>query len=68
PSKEEMEKLYVLAMMGNMRDIRERATYLTELDVCYVPFADKLRSMAEEFQSEAIVAMIETYTDTNSAP
>ena len=40
---QELEVLYELAMLGKMRDIRERANYLEELDSKFIPFARKLR-------------------------
>jgi CheY-like chemotaxis protein len=59
PPREEIEILHRLARMSNMRDISARADYLKDLDAQYVPFARQLRSVAEGYQSKAIVAMIE---------
>ncbi|MCU0532653.1 MAG: response regulator [Hydrococcus sp. Prado102] len=61
PPAEEMEILYELAKLGSMRKIRERATYLEELDERYHPFANKLKDLAQGFQERAIVALIEKY-------
>jgi signal transduction histidine kinase/CheY-like chemotaxis protein len=61
PPAEEMEILYELAKLGSMRKIRERATYLEELDERYHPFANKLKDLAQGFQEKAIVALIEKY-------
>ena len=44
-----------------MRSIREQAGRLVELDARLRPFADRLRSMAERFESRAILALIERY-------
>ena len=49
------------AKIGNMRSIREQAERLVELDARLRPFADRLRSMAERFESRAILALIERY-------
>ena len=68
PPIEEIEILYELAMLGSMKKIRERAFYLEELDQKYLPFANKLRDLAQGFQEKAIVNLIEQYlpTYTNS--
>ncbi len=64
PSTKEMEVLYELAMLGSMKKIRERAFYLEELDPKYLPFANKLKDLAQGFQEKAIVNLIEQYLPT----
>ncbi len=59
PPSEEMEILYELAMLGSMKKIRERAIYLEELDEQYAPLAAKLKNLAQGFQEQAIVNLIE---------
>ncbi|MDJ0570651.1 MAG: ATP-binding protein [Pleurocapsa sp. MO_192.B19] len=59
PPSEEMEILYELAMLGSMKKIRERAIYLEELDEQYAPLAAKLKNLAQSFQEQAIVNLIE---------
>ena len=61
PPQEEIESLYLLAKIGNMGKIRERADYLGTLGDQYRPFAKRLRSMAERFQSRTIVDWINQY-------
>jgi len=61
PPIEEMKTLYQLAMRGNMREIRQRADYVAKLDARYIPFTKKLHRLAEEFQSQAILEMIEQH-------
>ncbi|HVK56539.1 MAG TPA: response regulator [Burkholderiales bacterium] len=61
PPSEEVQVLYGLALTGNMRDIRERATYLATLDEQYRPFADKLRELARAYQSEAILKLVKKH-------
>ena len=58
PDAEELEHLYELARIGNMRSIGERADYLARLDPAYQPFADCLRELAQHFQSRAILDWI----------
>jgi hypothetical protein len=59
PPPEEMRVLHQLALTGNMRDIRDRAAYLKELDARYAPFADRLTSLARRYQSKSILELIE---------
>ena len=61
PPRDEIERLYQLARMGNMQDIGARADYLKALDPRYAPFARQLRNMAESYQSKAIAALVERY-------
>ncbi len=61
PPIEEMKILYKLAMLGSMKKIRDRATYLEELDEKYAPLAAQLQDLAQGFQEKAIVNLIEQY-------
>ena len=61
PPPEEMEILYELAMLGSMKKIRERASYLEELNEQYSPLAAKLKELTQGFQEKAIVNLIEQY-------
>lgn len=67
PPQKEMEALYVLALAGNMREIRRFATHLVELDARYSAFADKLLLLASQYQSKAIVSLVEKYAARNKA-
>ncbi|AOX02117.1 hypothetical protein BJP34_24150 [Moorena producens PAL-8-15-08-1] len=61
PPLEEMEVLYELAMLGSMKKIRERAIYLEELDHKYMAFANNLKELAQGFQEDKILALVEQY-------
>ncbi|MDY7020576.1 MAG: hypothetical protein SWJ54_04325 [Cyanobacteriota bacterium] len=61
PPSQEMDVLYKLALLGSLRKIKERANYLEELDPKYIPFAQKLKTLAQEFKDEEIIALIEKY-------
>jgi CheY-like chemotaxis protein len=61
PPGKEMEILYQLALVGNMRDIDEWATHIAELNKQYRPFADKLHKLAQDFDSQAILNMVEEH-------
>ena len=58
PAAKELELLHDLARIGNMRSIGERADYLAGLDRSYEPFAQRLRELAQRFQSRAILDWI----------
>ena len=66
PPQAEIEILYELAMLGNMKKIRERAIYLQELDEQYAPLAVKLQELAQGFQEKAIVNLIEQYLSSSN--
>ncbi|MBI3143657.1 MAG: hybrid sensor histidine kinase/response regulator, partial [Pseudogulbenkiania sp.] len=66
PPQDEIDALYRLALIGNMRDIRQRASYLAELDERYHPFADKLAQLAKTFQSKAILELVEKHRERKS--
>ncbi|WP_437982107.1 AAA family ATPase [Sorangium sp. So ce117] len=59
PPREEMEVLHALALEGNMRDIRKRAAYLITLGERYRPFADRLDRLAQDYQSQALLTLVE---------
>jgi PAS domain S-box-containing protein len=61
PPPEEMEVLHELALAGNMRGIRERANHLKNSDARYGPFAQRLQHLAERYQSEAVLDLVERY-------
>jgi CheY-like chemotaxis protein len=65
PPQEEIQILHRLAMMGNMRDIHKRADYLATLDQRYCGFANKLHNLAREYQSQAILGLVEEYLNRN---
>jgi CheY-like chemotaxis protein len=68
PPPEDLEVLYHLALMGNMRDIREWATDLAARDARYVPFAEQLRGLTDRCQSKALLGLVEKYVRQETAP
>jgi len=56
---QEMETLYRLARLGNMREIVQWATQLGGRDERYRPFAAKLCKLANNYQSQAILNLAE---------
>lgn len=59
PPSEEMKILHELAMLGNMRAIKERAIYLKKLELKYFAFANKLEELAQNFEEKEILTLIE---------
>jgi signal transduction histidine kinase/CheY-like chemotaxis protein/CHASE3 domain sensor protein len=68
PPPQEVEVLHRLALLGNMRDIVQRAAHLVELDARYRPFANQLEQLAKAYQSKAILTLVERYLETRQAP
>ena len=58
PPAEEIEVLWHLAQLGNMREIRERAHYLQTLDPAYAAFANRLDALARGYQSLALTTFV----------
>jgi hypothetical protein len=63
PPREEMEVLLDLALRGNMRAIQERAAHIETLGEQYIPFARKLRELAESFEEREILALMRQYLE-----
>ncbi|MCS0630209.1 ATP-binding protein [Telluria mixta] len=58
PPADEIETLWQLAQIGNMREIRARAAYLRGLDPAYGPFAHRLDTLAQGYHSKQLVAFV----------
>ncbi len=58
PPADEIETLWQLAQIGNMRQIRERASYLRGRDPAYAPFANRLDALAQGYHSKQLVAFV----------
>jgi len=65
PPEEALDKLFNLALRGNLKEIIKQATYLEETDQKYLPFAAKLRQLATEFQEKKILEMLNQYNKVN---
>jgi hypothetical protein len=59
PPPEELEVLLDLALRGSIEKIRDRTVQIERLDQQYRPFASKLRELAEMYDVEAILTLIE---------
>jgi hypothetical protein len=58
PPTDEIEVLWQLVRIGNMRKIREQAGYLRTLDPSYAPFADHLDALARGYHSKDLAAFV----------
>lgn len=66
PPPEEMAALAKIALSGDMREVIRHAEHLRSIGVQYAPFADKLRELADNYQSKAIVRLIRKYADSEA--
>lgn len=61
PPVDELAVLHDLVLYGDMSQLTKRAKYIESLGMQYVPFAHKLKSLAEGFQERAIRDLVEKY-------
>jgi signal transduction histidine kinase/putative methionine-R-sulfoxide reductase with GAF domain/ActR/RegA family two-component response regulator len=64
PPPEEIALLFDLAMKGEIPGLRKQAIRLEQLDETFRPFAHKLYQLAEDFDEDQILALIERYRDS----
>jgi response regulator RpfG family c-di-GMP phosphodiesterase len=68
PPAEEIEELWQLARIGNMRQIREQAAYLQGLDPAYGPFASRLDALAQGYHSKQLAAFVARFRAEDAVP
>jgi response regulator RpfG family c-di-GMP phosphodiesterase len=68
PPAEEIEALWQLARIGNMRQIRERAAHLRGLDPAYAPFAHRLDTLAQGYHSKQLAAFVARFRARDAVP
>jgi signal transduction histidine kinase/CheY-like chemotaxis protein len=68
PPAGEIEILWQLVRIGNMRKIVERAGYLRALDPAYAPFAARLHALAQGYHSKNLAAFVARYRTENAVP
>ena len=61
PPTDEIEVLWQLVRIGNMRKIREQAGHLRTLDPAYAPFADHVDALARGYHSKDLAAFVACY-------
>ncbi|MEG4113795.1 MULTISPECIES: response regulator [unclassified Microcoleus] len=65
PPPEALDKLFNLALRGNLKEIIKQTKTLEETDPKYMSFASKLRQLAKEFQEKKILEMLTQYKEIN---
>jgi PAS domain S-box-containing protein len=63
PPQEELALLLDLALRGNLRAIRERATHIEAMGEQYVSFANRLDELARSFEERQVLALIQRYME-----
>ncbi|WP_156438105.1 MULTISPECIES: hypothetical protein [Burkholderia] len=48
-----------LALAGKLGELRRRAVQIVKVDACYQPLVDKLDQLAANFQSQAVLRLVE---------
>jgi signal transduction histidine kinase/CheY-like chemotaxis protein len=68
PPAEEIEALWQMVQIGNMRQIRERAAILRGLDPAYARFADRLDTLAQGYHSKQLAAFVARFRAEKAVP
>jgi len=68
PPADEIEALWQLARVGNMREVREHAAHLRERDPAYAAFANRLDALAQGYHSKLLAAFVTRYRAENVVP
>jgi CheY-like chemotaxis protein len=68
PPADEIEALWQMAQIGNMRQIRERATILRGLDPAYARFANRLDTLAQGYRSKQLAAFVARFRAEKAVP
>lgn len=61
PPPEELQKLHQSAKAGFIGDVKDEAERLRQIDDRYTNFANKLLELAQAFDDEAILDLVQTY-------
>ncbi|MEM7345423.1 MAG: ATP-binding protein [Chloroflexota bacterium] len=65
PPMEQLNAMYEYAQLGNMRAIREEADQISNMGEHYHPFAKHIRKLAQEFEDEQIITLLEQFLTIN---
>ncbi|MEB3283371.1 MAG: PAS domain S-box protein [Lyngbya sp.] len=60
-----LENLYELALDGKIKQIKQQALNLKQIDASYAPFAEALLELANQFKEKEICQIIERYRSKN---
>ncbi len=61
PPPSELRELYQAAQIGDIAGVEEEATRIQQLAPQYVAFANKLLQLAQEFEEQEILKLVEHY-------
>ncbi|MDM8530470.1 GAF domain-containing protein [Anaerolineales bacterium HSG25] len=61
PVAEELKTLHSLAQRGSMKKIRQWAQHIIEMDEQYRPFAERIETLAKQYEGQEIEALAEQY-------
>jgi signal transduction histidine kinase/DNA-binding response OmpR family regulator len=67
PPADEIEELWRMAQIGDMRRIREQASYLRALDPAYAPFANRLDRLAQGYHSKQLTVFVARFRTGDAA-
>jgi signal transduction histidine kinase/CheY-like chemotaxis protein len=67
PPAEEIEALWQMVQIGNMRKIREQASYLRRVPA-YTAFANRLDTLAQGYHSKQLVAFVARFRAEDAVP
>lgn len=68
PPQDDLQKLYQLAILGNMTQLRHRASHLAQTQPQFLSFAERLITLAQNFEDEQIMAILQQYLPHQQAP
>ena len=63
PPPEELEKLWDLAMRGNIQGIEQAVNHLEKIDKKYLPLANKVKQLTRKFQIRKIRDLLKSFQD-----
>lgn len=66
PSPSELVTLYQVAQIGDIAGVEEEATRIRQLAPQYVAFANRLLQLAQEFEEQEILKLVEHYISNSS--
>jgi hypothetical protein len=68
PPPDALLPLWELALLGDLSALAEETDRLEELHASYAPFASQLRQLAERFEEQALLALLERALATQGQP
>ncbi|MEB3281591.1 MAG: response regulator [Lyngbya sp.] len=66
PPQQELEELYNLVLQGHIKGIIKQANIIKQLDAKYVPFAQQIKKLAQEFQERELINFTEQFIQVKS--